>query len=297
MTYLGLVSCPILILAWENLIISQRQKKPAQCTQRRKNDFEEQTAKRQIEYMAIRFAHEYLNPDPPAPRQQKEKENKSFCIEYIHEHKKLFYRDRTKKRRECKWLDSSFQKQLIDECFLAVLSQNLESPIIFFTQHNRQGIIFHANPEYKANDPWYDWAYVDWGESTVPSKMLLFMEIERCEFKKPFRFGKGYIQSAGSYAISYTFAYNDVVPAHGITKMCDYGRLLTETVPILGTVPQLWVFDVDSIAGPCTAVPYNNDSHQVRDLKWIILKPKNDWYKVFVDLMRESIGSSTRNNN
>ena len=264
-------------------------KKPAQRTQRRKSDFEEQTAKRQIEYTSIRFAHDYLMINKPE-KLLKEKENKCYSIEYHQDKRALFFLDRKKKLHECKWKDESFQKQLIDECFLAVLSGNLVSPIRFFTQHNRQGMIFHASPNYKANEPWYDWVYVDWGESKVPAKMMLFLNVERCEFKRSFKFGHGTIEGAGSYAIGHTFAFQTVIQAHGISKLCDYGKLLTENHPILNLVPQLWCFDVDSIVGPCTAVPYNNELHPIIELEWIILKPKMDWYKIFVDLMRESLG-------
>ena len=87
-------------------------KKPALRTQRRKSDFEEQTAKRQIENTSIRFAHEsvsVLKPD----KVRKDFENKSFCYEYVHEHRKILFRDRNRKLQECEWIDTKFQEQLI----------------------------------------------------------------------------------------------------------------------------------------------------------------------------------------
>ena len=193
-------------------------KKPALQTQRRKNDFEEQTAKRQIENNSIRFAHESISVQKPK-KLCKDFENKSFCYEYVHEHRKIFFRERGRKLHECEWIDTKFQKQLTDECWLAVATKKLRSPIRFFTQHNRHGIIFHANPDYKDQDPWYDWAYVNWGESVVPAKMMLFLDIERCELLQPFQFGNGRISSYGRFAIGYTFEFNNVIEAHGISKL------------------------------------------------------------------------------
>lgn len=266
-------------------------KKPALRTQRRKNEFEEQTAKRQIENISIRIANDYIN-EPKPFKNRKEQENKCFCIEYVHEHGKLFFRDRKRKLHELKWEDQVFQKHLTSECSYAVMEGFLVSPIRFFTQHNRQGIIFHANPSYKDNVAWYDWAYINWGDARhVPSKMMLFLCIERCEFKKPFKFGHGTIASHGDFAIGHTFAFDEVVQAHGITKLFDYGKLLTYHHPELNIVPQLWVFEVDSIVCPCTAIPYDNYTDPVNELEWIILKPKNEWYQIFIYLMEKAINN------
>ena len=124
---------------------------------------------------------------------------------------------------------------------------------------------------------------------------MLFLEIERCEFSRPFQFGRGTISSHGSFAVGYTFEFDKVIQAHGISKLCDYGNLLTENHPSLGLVPQLWVFEVDSIESPCTAIPYDNDSNIVDDHEWIILKPKQAWYKIFIDLMKDA--QQTRSTN
>jgi hypothetical protein len=268
-------------------------KKPASRTQRRKTDFEEQTAKRQIENTTIRLAHEYVTVCPIKNKTVKCHENKSFCIEYIHKDNQLFWRDRKRELHSCQWKDKAFQKHLTQACSLAVTLKHLVSPIRFFTQHNRQGNIFRANPNYKEGNPWYDWVYVDWGESKVPAKMMLFLHVEKCEFTKGFQFGYGRIDSFGSYAIGHTFAFHNVVKAHGISRLCEYGKILSFESPNEEDAPQLWAFCVESIVGPCTAVPYNNNVKPVDELEWIILKPKQNWYDIFINFMNESISTDT----
>jgi hypothetical protein len=270
-------------------------KKPALRTQRRKTNFEEQTAKRQIENTSIRLAYEYINDIPIEMKAVKNMENKCFSIEYIHDDHQLYWRDRKRKLHKCQWKDKNFQKNLTQECAMAVTQKHLNSPIRFFTQHNRHGNIFRGNPNYKDDESWYDWVYVDWGQSNVPAKIMLFLQIEKCDFTKRFQFGYGKIESPGSYVIGHTFAFNNVVRAHGISKLCDYGSILTYELPNRTHNPQLWVFNVESIADPCTAVPYNIDANPVEELEWIILKPKRNWYDIFVRYMNESVQDNATN--
>ena len=70
---------------------------------------------------------------------------------------------------------------------------------------------------------------------------------------------------------------------------------MTENHPTQGLIPQLWVFEVDSIESPCTAIPYDNNSNIVDDHEWILLKPKHSWYSIFIDLMKEALQTRSTN--
>ena len=119
--------------------------------------------------------------------------------------------------------------------------------------------------------------------------MLIFVDIEDKQFKKNFVFGSTHISSPGIYAIGYSFSYGGREKAHLISNIVDYGKLMTEDDPVLGTVPQLCMFPVDCIEGSCTAVPYHVSTNTISAIDWLILKPKRDWYNIFVDLMKTSL--------
>lgn len=190
-----------------------------------------------------------------------------------------------------------FQKRLTEICCKAVEEGYLSSPIRFYRQHNRNGDIFHADPEYRENDPWYDWVYVKWSDSITPAKMLLFLEVEECEYRsnKPFQFGSNDINGPGNYAISYSLDDKTVEPAHVISKLCEYGKILLEENES-EDIPQIWVFDVECIYEPCTAVPYNNTKTIVNEIEWVILKPKNRWYDIFITFMGEQVKKFKKSN-
>jgi hypothetical protein len=163
-------------------------KKPAKTTQRRRNVFELQTATRQIENLAISMAYDYIYPpskqtDPP------DEINKCQNIEYHHDTQKLHYFNCNKKWVECCWADTSFQTNLLHWCTKVVDSGCLKPPLRFFTQHNRFGMIFRADPEFKPNEPWYDWVNVQWDSGVVPAKMMLFIHIDHHQFNKSFNIG------------------------------------------------------------------------------------------------------------
>ena len=279
-------------------------KKPAQRTQRRKENFEIQVANRQIENITIRRAYEFIYPDEETNAIKKKEskndkiENKVSNISYVHEDKQLYYTTRNRKKIKCKWNDVLFQKRLTEICCKAVEEGYLSSPVRFFRQHNRNGDIFRADPEYRENDPWYDWVYVEWSAGIIPAKLLLFLEVEECEYlrNEPFQFGSNYINGPGNYAISYSFDNGAVEPAHGISKLCEYGRILLEENESKDIIPQIWVFDVECIYEPCTAVPFNTTKTIINEIEWVILKPKNRWYDIFITFMGEQVKKFKKSN-
>ena len=211
-------------------------KKPSKNTQRRKEIFEAQTAKRQIDNLAIDRAYDSLYSSERYTIKHSSEQslkNKNKIIEFCSHINNLVYVNDIKTNRPlCAWKDHVFLKQLFNECCVAIKSGNLHAPIKFFTQHNRGGIIFRADPQFhkKQKEPWYDWCQVDWGDkecNKVPSKLLIFMEVSASDFKCPFKFGDSFIENPGSYAISYSFDQNNNIPAHLESMLVTYGELLT----------------------------------------------------------------------
>jgi Plavaka transposase len=269
-------------------------KKPAGNTQRRKDIFEVQTAKRQVDNLTIDRAYDFVYPGhrhcTETSRMPSKSQNKNKVIEFCGRVKNLVYTNDSKPHRPiCQWKDNIFHEQLVTECLKAIKSGSLKPPIRFFTQHNRSGNIFRADPQYHKNskEPWYDWVMVNWGsanEDYVPAKLLLFIEVNEEDFTGAFKFGGSYIEAPGSYAIAYSFETNVDEPAHLDSRLVTYGKLVTEN-----NTPMLYAFDVNCIADTCIAVPYNPEDNLMNAKEWLLLQAKDKWYETFLDFMKEKL--------
>ena len=167
----------------------------------------------------------------------------------------------------------------------------IESPVKFFTQHNRSDIIFRADPEFQDTGPWYDWVYCQWDEGSIPARLLLFMDLPQSKFLRQFQFGTTTIFEPGKYAISHSFEHAKETPAHLISKMMMYGELMTEPDPKDKSTEkfQLTMFPCDSIEGTCSAIPYHTSKNIIDAKEWLLLRPKSAWYQIFVDYIDESL--------
>jgi hypothetical protein len=270
-------------------------KKPSKTTQRRKEIFEIQTAKCQINNLAIDRAFDYVYPGTRYGKNvpdstTKPMMNKNNILEFCGKINNIVYTNGSKKNRPiCNWLDTIFLKQLFSESLKAIENGDLAAPIKFFTQHNRNGTIFRADPQFHkiTKQPWYDWVKVDWGnqnEDACPAKLLLFMEVSDSDFIKTFKFGNSYIESSGSYALAYSLAENVEEPAHLDSRLVTYGKILSENEQ-----PILYVFDVNSITDTCVAVPYHPKDTVITANEWLFFKSKDEWYNLFVDFMKEKL--------
>lgn len=168
-------------------------------------------------------------------------------------------------------------------------SKAIIGPIKFFTEHKRQGNLFRADPCFtpKIKEPWYDWVYIDWGDinnNCVPAKILLFMDLSEEQLQKCFQLGGSFVQEAGSYAIVYSFQSNETELAHQASKLVEYGNLIVDDVT---QDPILYAVSVDSFVKPCLSVPYKIDDNIINANEWIILKPKEEWYNIFLEFMSD----------
>jgi hypothetical protein len=162
----------------------------------------------------------------------------------------------------------------------------------FFAQHNRGSNIFRADPNYTTNNPWYDWAEIKWDEGLIPAKLLLFWDISEEQFRKPFTVNTTTIKSHGKYAIAYSLPCKDnIQKAHGASRMVQWGTIDTDG----NNIPNLCLFSVDCIAGALTAVPYKVEESIVSAKEWIFLRPKCEWYSIFINLINETLQDQESN--
>lgn len=272
-------------------------KNPAKNTQRRKNNFELQTATRYCENIAITKAYNDINSNCSTNLNKQysdifnntkkdnieENQNKHVNIMYVHEDRNLMINNyKTKKLETYVMNDNNLRNEIIELCSNLVENGYVNSPIKLFTQHNRDGNIFRADSAWK-NETWYDWANVKWGaKEIIPAQLLIFMDLNN-NFIKPFKVGQCKIVETGSYAIGRTFQSSKLMPAHQQSKLIGYGQL---AISDKTKKPELFMFPVDSIHSTCLAVPFRCNEDPTNAMEWLIIKPKLDWYKIFVDIVK-----------
>jgi hypothetical protein len=261
-------------------------KDPAQQTQRRKINFEKQTAIRYYENLLISIGQrEFSNPKVKTiPKVQ----HKSKNIIYDHRYKKLYKKDGSKKLKACHWKDTLFQEGLTLLCQSLVETGKVKSPIVLFTQHNRDDLIFRACPNYFENGAWYDWAFVDWGDNVpIPAKMLIFVDLSET-YLEPFHVGTSYVSEAGYYAIAYSCNTANNPLQVMDTLLIEYNQLIMEhasTIP----KPQLFMFSLESILSPCVAVPYNPSDTIINAKRWCFLRPRCDWQEQLLEHVKKRL--------
>jgi hypothetical protein len=268
-------------------------KLPAKNTQRRKSEFDYQTAIRQIENLSIDLGMTLL---------QNNDDNLQSCG-YVNDNSQIdsklyrYYYDpdfglcqncgeNTKKFRLCNWMDQKFQKQLMQICKRLYETNAIVGKLKFFTQHNRHDIIFRADPNYQDDVCWYDWAEVNWSDEIIPTKLLLYWDIKPNQIQKKFKIGSITIKDPGQYAFAYSLrSAKKLVPAHRTSRLVQYGTLDTTK----NGDPSLYILHVDTIASVISAVPYQikEDIHIATE--WIFIRPKAEWYSIFTKFMAETL--------
>ena len=112
--------------------------------------------------------------------------------------------------------------------------------------------------------------------------MLLFWDIEEGTLKKSFRIGKTIINKAGQYVLCYSLSSKEsIVPAHTTSVLVQYGKLEIDK----NEEPKLYICHVDCIDSTLSAVPYKTSDSIFNAVEWLFLRPKSEWYNIFMKLM------------
>lgn len=265
-------------------------KYPSKNTQRRKSEFEYQTATRQIENFAINKASAHLayaqENEYKCPNiNKKDIINKWYRYEYNPD-AGLVQKINRNSYQQCHWLDKDFQEQLIDICKMLFKNQCIEGKLKFFALHNRHSFLFRADPNYESNICWYDWAEVNWSNENLPTKLLLFWDIETDTLKKKFKIGETTISEPGQYVLCYSLrSLRELQLAHTTSVLVQYGTLDVDEKGL----PKLYICHVDCIFSPISAVPYKVSDGVHNAIEWLFLRPKHEWYNIFLNKIYEEL--------
>ena len=261
-------------------------KQPAKNTQRRKNDFELQAAHQQTDNVVIDRAINNNRKNQISKDTDKNLliVNKWFRYRYTTKHE-LIAKDT---KMACKLRDYMFQQQLSDICKIVVSNNYLSGDLKFFTQHNRYGNIFRADPNYKNEMAWYDWVLIQWDNDHIPAKLLIFWDISEHQFIQPFKIGNSSIPYPGQYAIIYSPLSSSIIqPAHLASNLIQYGILEINEK----SEPVISIVDVESIYSPLSGLPYKSEESIINAREWLFLKPRHQWYEIFIGFVSTTLSS------
>ena len=201
-------------------------KDPSQTTQRRKDNFELQTAWRYVENLIIAVG----NKDTRISETEDEKMEQQYKRKIVFN---ILEKKFQKKGRDHKYVDVNWEDKVLTNALLEIFEGLIDKQCILrkdinlFTQVNYKNTIFRGDPSFDLNRPWYDWAFVDWGgnQSIIPCKILLFVDL-RNAFLKKFKVGSSQISEPGIYAFGTSIDINTFKEAYGISKLVSMGDLL-----------------------------------------------------------------------
>ena len=176
--------------------------------------------------------------------------------------------------------------QLINLCKTLVDQNKVKNPIPFFTQHNRGDLIFRGDPNYCSKFPWYDWANVKWNvKETVPAKINIFMDLSNT-FIDSFQVGTSCIEYPGYYAVSYTCESSAKTMSHPTSLLIEYNELIVNKEGNFKYLPELCMFNIDSIDSPCIAIPYLVKENIMNAISWNIIRPRDSWNDIFINYIK-----------
>ena len=259
-------------------------KYPSNNTQRRKAQFEIQTAIRQIESLAINIGMADINVNDKSKIPLKNSPNENKWYRYSYNIDLGVFNKKTNK--PCKWKDSVFQKSLSDFCEYVYRTHAIKGSLNFFSQHNRNNNVICADPSYASGEPWYDWVNIQWSNEVIPAKLLLFLEIEIDQLSQAIHWGASCISTEGTYAFLYSMPSSSLLQkAHESSLLTKYGNLDVN----INNEPILQIVDVDCIQSFISAIPYKCESNIIESIDWILLCHKTEWYNIFISFMKKEI--------
>lgn len=272
-------------------------KDPARHTQRRKCQFEIQTAQRYVDNVVVNLAKKDLANIGGLKQQKQNQCNKHHNIIYDRARNNFFKKDyKTKKYLLCNWIDKQLYNQLKYFCKWLVDSEKVNSPIRFFTQHNRDEFIFRGDPNFCNKGPWYDWVNVDWNDAKpVPAKINIFMDLS-VGLKECFQVGTSIVNEPGYYAIAYSCLSFSEEMRHPTSLLVEKNELIINKDGPFKGIPELCMFSVECIDSTCIATPYCVKNNISNAIQWSILRPRKDWNNVLINFLKYGYESDSEEN-
>ena len=146
------------------------------------------------------------------------------------------------------------------------------------TRHRREGIIFHAHPNFMGKGPWKDWAVVDWGRDygKLPCHIQAFVVLDGIPNGSGLEFG-GMPLRNGTYGVVEE-AKLDIVEGFKSDLLTPYLKTVGKIVDKQATERKFFLADTEAIVSPCSMIPDIGGPPNPH----FYVKPRREWAKEFV---------------
>jgi hypothetical protein len=195
--------------------------------------------------------------------------------------------------KECSpWKDKQLENDVLKLIELSIAPKVNEESINLYTMCKKDGVLYRADPHFRNERCWHDWANICWGKNKdlIPAQVILFIEIR--SMTEPIQVGGYYIRENGMYAIAHMLpvALSDVPidkrwgdhKAHQDSLLFMYSRKKMK-----GRYrPQLFLIDTARIVSPCIGV---EDLDAEQPHCFLFLKSKSDWQDIFLEHVKETV--------
>lgn len=146
------------------------------------------------------------------------------------------------------------------------------------TRHRREGIIFHAHPNFMGKGPWKDWAVVDWGRDygKLPCHIQAFVALDGVPNGSGLEFG-GMPLRNGTHGVAEE-AKIEIVQGFKSDLLTPYLKTVGKIVDKQVTERKFFLADTEAIVSPCSMIPDIGGPPN----RYFYVKPRREWAKEFV---------------
>lgn len=245
----------------------------AQLTQRRQNTFIQQIGHRLAESYCFKRAisefgnSQYINLQKNTSKDSREIGGSRFIIQ----------KSETDHRYTAKW--SSVEKKVeypqdvLKFVYDHLYHSNNYPQVMCFTEHKRDGVIFHGDCEYRSGHEWYDWVVINWeGHSPTIGKIFCFVDMNTYISKDPVIVNGNEIHQGQVYAAISSLSSSALKNYPGSVLFCQGLMYLNNENDVV-----YYLVSVDTIVD--TAFVVNNvggPSHE-----FMVMHPRRNWSSGF----------------
>ena len=272
-------------------------KMSARLTQKNKELFEPQTAKRLEELLLLQLAQEELSgrplfnyfqgyshpPDKAA--QHREPAVKGAAIRCYRESDGHNYAQKPTKI-DGKYVEIIMEQDLVD--FVVGLREAVEEHIddpLLYSVHEREGQIFRASSSFLGN-VWRDWVIMDWGrDGELPNRLWGFLDLTELPPNSRIKYGGCERLSPAFYAIVESA---ELDPDTDELSQCEIvHKYVTETAAAGNEVGlKLYLADVEAILAPAMVIPDIGGKFN----GYLLVDERAEWGKKFEEYLKENVG-------
>ena len=251
------------------------QKQMAKLTQRHQNTFIEQMGHRLSESFCLNramneFIHssQYINTSNTTSSFNREVGGSRFIIEKC---------DGEDSRYIAKWSGVGKKDHYPPNLLEFIYEQRFhatEYPLVrCFTEHKREGLIFHGDCEFRSNHEWYDWVVINWeGHKPTIGKIYCFVDMTACTYSHPVIVNGNEIQPGQLYAVISSLSSGSLNNYPGSVLFCQ-GMMCVDKC----NNGVFYLVTVDSIAGTEFVIQnFGSYCHE-----FMVMQPRQTWSSGF----------------